>query len=226
MKNIKITLSDSEIPEDYLNINFYLHKYLRKLPEPPLNPTTKKPVGPQELAPLFPMELIKQEASLEEKIKISEEVRELYKLYRPTPLMRAYRLEKFLDTPAHIYYKYEGVSPTGAHKLNTAITQSFYNKKEGIKTLVTETGAGQWGSALALAANFFGLKTIVFMVKVSFEQKPFRKTVMETYGAQVFASPSEKTDFGKKRRAVADLEKKRQINETIFGRQDSFYCLF
>ncbi|MDO9028646.1 MAG: TrpB-like pyridoxal phosphate-dependent enzyme, partial [Candidatus Roizmanbacteria bacterium] len=119
-------------------------------------------------------------------------------LYRPTPLIRALRLEKFLDTPAYIYYKYEGTNPTGAHKLNTAIAQAYYNKKEGVKNLATETGAGQWGSALALAANFFGMKLIVFMVRVSFDQKPFRKTVMETYGAQVFASPSEKTEFGKK----------------------------
>ena len=198
MKNIKITLSDSEIPEYYLNISYYLKKYLGRLPDPPLNPGTKQPIKGEDLAVIFPMELIKQEVSLEEKITIPEEVRELYKLYRPTPLIRAYRLEKFLDTPAHIYYKYEGTSPTGAHKLNTAIAQAYYNKKEGTKTLATETGAGQWGSALALAANFFEMKLVVFMVRVSFDQKPFRKTVMETYGAEVFASPSEKTEFGKK----------------------------
>jgi len=198
MKNTKITLSESEIPEYFLNISYYLKKYLGRLPDPPLNPGTKQPAGPQDLAAIFPMELIKQEVSLEEKIAIPEEVRELYKLYRPTPLIRALRLEKFLNTPAHIYYKYEGASPTGAHKLNTAIVQAYYNKKEGIKTLATETGAGQWGSALALATNFFGMKTIVFMVRVSFDQKPFRKTVMETYGAKVFASPSTETEFGKK----------------------------
>ena len=198
MKNTKITLSESEIPEYYLNIAYYLKKYLGRLPDPPLHPGTKQPVGPQDLAPLFPMELIKQEVSLEEKILIPEEIRELYKLYRPTPLIRARRLEKFLDTPAHIYYKYEGANPTGAHKLNTAIAQAYYNHKEGVKTLATETGAGQWGSALALAANFFGLKLVVFMVRVSFDQKPFRKTVMEMYGAEVFASPSNKTEFGKK----------------------------
>src|SRR3990167_9284640 len=198
MKNTKITLSESEIPEYYLNIAYYLKKYLGRLPDPPLHPGTKQPVGPQDLAPLFPMELIKQEVSLAEKIPIPEEVRELYKLYRPTPLIRARRLEKFLDTPAHIYYKYEGANPTGAHKLNTAIAQAYYNHKEGVKTLATETGAGQWGSALALAANFFGLKLVVFMVRVSFDQKPFRKTVMEMYGAEVFASPSNKTEFGKK----------------------------
>ena len=198
MKNIKITLSDSEIPEYYLNISYYLKKYLGRLPDSPLNPGTKQPIKGEDLAVIFPMELIKQEVSLEEKITIPEEVRELYKLYRPTPLIRAYRLEKFLDTPARIYYKYEGASPTGAHKLNTAIAQAYYNKKEGTKTLATETGAGQWGSALALAANFFEMKLVVFMVRVSFDQKPFRKTVMETYGAEVFASPSEKTEFGKK----------------------------
>ncbi|MBI5127683.1 TrpB-like pyridoxal phosphate-dependent enzyme [Candidatus Roizmanbacteria bacterium] len=198
MKNTKITLSDSEIPEYYLNISYYLNKYLKKLPDPPLNPVTKQPIGPADLSAIFPMELIKQEVSLEEKIKIPEEVRELYKLYRPTPLIRAHRLEKFLDTPAHIYYKYEGASPTGAHKLNTAIAQAYYNKKEGVKTLATETGAGQWGSALALATNFFEMRLVVYMVRVSFDQKPFRKTVMETYGAEVFASPSDKTEFGKK----------------------------
>lgn len=198
MKNTKITLTDSEIPKYYLNIAYYLKKYLGKLPDPPLNPATKQPASPQDLAPIFPMELIKQEVSLEEKITIPEEVRELYKLYRPTPLIRAKRLEKFLGTPAHIYYKYEGASPTGAHKLNTAIAQAYYNKKEGIKTLATETGAGQWGSALALAANFFNMKIIVFMVRVSFDQKPFRKTVMETYGAKVFASPSLETEYGKR----------------------------
>lgn len=198
MKNTQITLSESEIPEHYLNISYYLKKYLGKLPDPPLNPATKQLIGPQDLSPIFPMELIRQEVSLEKQISIPEEVRELYKLYRPTPLIRAQRLEKFLDTPAHIYYKYEGASPTGAHKLNTAIAQAYYNNKEGVKTLATETGAGQWGSALALATNFFHMKLVVFMVRVSFDQKPFRKTVMETYGAQVFASPSSETEYGKR----------------------------
>lgn len=198
MKHTSITLSESEIPEYYLNISYYLKKYLGKLPDPPLHPSTKQPIGPRDLSGIFPMELIKQEVSLEKQIPIPEEVRELYILYRPTPLIRAHRLEKFLDTPAHIYYKYEGSSPTGAHKLNTAIAQAYYNKKEGVKTLATETGAGQWGSALALATNFFQMKLVIFMVRVSFDQKPFRKTVMETYGAQVFASPSSETDFGMK----------------------------
>lgn len=202
MKNTKFTLPESDIPEYYLNIAYYLKKYFGKLPEPPLNPKTKKPIGPKDLAPLFPMELIKQEVSLDEKIQIPDAVRELYKLYRPSPLMRAHRLEKFLDTPAHIYYKYEGVAPTGAHKLNTTIAQAYYNKKEGVKTLIAETGAGQFGSALSLACNFFDLKCHIFMVKVSYDQKPHRKTVMQMYGADVTPSPSTKTEFGQKMLAV------------------------
>lgn len=196
--NTKITLSENEIPEHYLNISYYLKKYLGKLPDPPLNPVTKQPAGPADLAAIFPMELIKQEVSLEEKIKIPEEVRDFYKMYRPTPVFRAYRLEKFLDTPAHIYFKYEGASPTGSHKLNTTIAQAYYNKKEGVKTLIAETGAGQFGSALSLACNFFGLKCQIFMVNVSYVQKPYRKTVMQMYGADVNASPSNLTEFGKK----------------------------
>ncbi len=168
------------------------------MPDPPLNPVTKQPAGPADLAAIFPMELIKQEVSLEEKIKIPEEVRDFYKMYRPTPVFRAYRLEKFLDTPAHIYFKYEGASPTGSHKLNTTIAQAYYNKKEGVKTLIAETGAGQFGSALSLACNFFGLKCQIFMVNVSYVQKPYRKTVMQMYGADVNASPSNLTEFGKK----------------------------
>ncbi|MBI4974136.1 TrpB-like pyridoxal phosphate-dependent enzyme [Candidatus Roizmanbacteria bacterium] len=198
MKRTQITLSESEIPEYYLNISYYLNKYLGKLPDPPLNPATKQPVGPQDLSAIFPMELIKQEVSLEEKIAIPDEVRELYKLYRPSPLIRAHRLEKMLNTPAHIYYKYEGVAPTGAHKLNTTLAQAYYNKKEGVKTLIAETGAGQFGSALSLACNFFDLKCHIFMVRVSYDQKPHRKTVMQIYGADVTASPSLKTEFGRK----------------------------
>lgn len=198
MNNTKITLSEQDIPTAYLNINYYLHKHLGRLPDPPLNPATKQPIGPGDLSPIFPMKLIKQEVSLEKEIEIPDEVREMYKLYRPSPLFRAKRLEKFLDTPAYIYYKYEGISPVGSHKLNTALAQAYYNKKEGVQTLITETGAGQWGSALSLAGNFFGLKIIVFMVRVSFEQKPYRKIVMETYGGKVFSSPSDKTEFGKK----------------------------
>ena len=186
------------MPKQFLNISYYLKKYLGKLPDPPLHPGTKKPIGPADLAPLFPMELIKQEVSLEEFIDIPQEVLDIYKTYRPTPLVRALRLEKYLKTPAHIYFKYEGASPTGAHKLNTALVQAYYNQKEGVKTLVTETGAGQWGSALALACNYFKLQCQVFMVRVSFDQKPYRKIVMQIYGAKVVASPSDRTDFGRK----------------------------
>ncbi|TSC53683.1 MAG: tryptophan synthase beta chain [Microgenomates group bacterium LiPW_16] len=198
MDNTKIILEEKELPENYLNLSYYLKRYLGKLPEPPLHPGTKKPIGPADLAPLFPMELIKQEVSLEEFIPISEEVREIYKLYRPTPLIRARRLEKFLDTPAHIYFKYEGVSPVGSHKPNTAIAQAYYNKKEGVRRLTTETGAGQWGSALAMATNFFGLECTIYMVKVSYEQKPYRRIMMETFGADVYSSPSNKTAAGRK----------------------------
>ena len=191
-------LKEKEIPTHFLNINYYLKKYLGKLPDPPLHPVTQKPVGPDDLAPLFPMELIKQEVTLEKFIKIPEEVREIYKLYRPTPLFRARRLEKYLQTPAHIYYKYEGASPAGSHKLNTALAQAYYNQKEGVKQLVTETGAGQWGFALSMACNFFDLKCLVFMVKISYEQKPYRRMAMETFGAKVVPSPSKETKIGKK----------------------------
>ncbi len=197
MKNTKITLSEKEIPTHFLNINYYLKKYLGKLPDAPLHPATNRPIKARDLMPIFPLELIKQEVSLEKKIEIPEEARELYKLYRPTPLFRAKRLEKFLSTPAHIYYKYEGVSPMGSHKLNTALVQAYYNKSEGVKTLITETGAGQWGSALSMACNFFRLKCQVFMVRVSYEQKPYRRVVMQIFGAEVNPSPSEKTEFGR-----------------------------
>lgn len=196
--NTKIILEEKDLPEKYLNLSFYLKKYLGKLPDPPLHPATKKPVGPEDLAPLFPMELIKQEVSLDEYVPVPEEVRAIYCLYRPTPLIRARRLEKVLDTPAHIYFKYEGVSPVGSHKPNTAIAQAYYNQKEGIKRLTTETGAGQWGSALAMACKFFGLSCTVYMVKVSYNQKPYRRVVMETFGAEVIPSPSTKTQAGRK----------------------------
>ena len=166
-------------------------------PAPVLRPDTLEPVTPDFLSVLFPMELIMQEVSTERYIEIPEEVRDIYKLYRPTPLTRARRLEKALDTPAHIYYKYEGASPAGSHKPNTAIPQAFYNKKAGTKALTTETGAGQWGSALAMACNFFGLDLEVYMVKVSYQQKPYRRIMMETYGSQVFASPTDRTNFGR-----------------------------
>jgi tryptophan synthase beta chain len=166
-------------------------------PAPVLHPQTMEPVTPDFLSVLFPMDLILQEISTERYIEIPEEVRQIYRLYRPTPLMRARRLEKALDTPAHIYYKNEGVSPAGSHKPNTAIAQAFYNKASGTKALTTETGAGQWGSALALACNFFDLDLEVYMVKVSYQQKPYRRIMMETYGAEVFASPTDRTNFGR-----------------------------
>lgn len=193
----KYTLQDKDIPTQYLNLSYYLKKYLNKLPPPPIHPLTKEPIGPEALAPIFPMGLIKQEVCLDEFVPIPEEVREIYKLYRPSPLIRAYRLEKELDTPAHIYYKYEGNNATGSHKLNTALAQVYFNKQEGIKTMTTETGAGQWGSALSIACNFFGLEAKVFMVRVSYDQKPYRKAIMQLYGANVFASPSSETNFGR-----------------------------
>ncbi|MBL7159620.1 TrpB-like pyridoxal phosphate-dependent enzyme [Candidatus Microgenomates bacterium] len=197
MLKTKILLDEKEMPTHFLNISHYLKKYLGELPAPPLHPKTKKPIGPADLAPLFPMELIKQEVSLDEFIEIPEEVREIYKLYRPSPLIRARRLEKFLKTKARIYYKYEGVSPVGSHKPNTALAQAFYNKKEGVKRLATETGAGQWGSAVAMACQFFNLKAKVFMVKISYNQKPYRRVVMEAFGAKVIPSPSRETAAGK-----------------------------
>lgn len=189
----RFLLAESELPRYWYNIN-------ADMPVPPapvLHPQTMEPVTPDFLAVLFPMELILQEVSTERYIEIPAEVREIYKLYRPTPLMRARRLEKELGTPAHIYYKYEGVSPAGSHKPNTAIPQAYYNKIAGTKALTTETGAGQWGSALALACNFFELDLEVYMVKVSYQQKPYRRVLMETYGAQVFASPTDRTNYGR-----------------------------
>ena len=193
MPDTKITLPEKEIPTHWYNINADLPKPL----DPPLHPGTRQPAGPDDLAPIFPMGLIMQEVSAERWIEIPDEVREIYKLYRPTPLYRAFRLEKALDTPARIYYKYEGVSPAGSHKPNTAIAQAYYNKQEGVKRLATETGAGQWGSALSLACTLFGLKCTVYMVKVSYHQKPYRKSLMETWGAEVYPSPTSLTNAGR-----------------------------
>jgi tryptophan synthase beta chain len=190
----KFVLEDRQIPEKWYNIQADLPTPL----PPPLHPGTKQPLGPQDLAPLFPMELIKQEVSRERWIPIPEPVRDVYRLWRPTPLYRARRLEQALDTPARIYYKYEGVSPAGSHKPNTAVAQAYYNKQEGVARLSTETGAGQWGSALAFASQMFGLQCKVYMVKVSYQQKPYRRVLMETWGAQVVASPSTDTQAGKK----------------------------
>lgn len=190
----KILLEEHEIPQAWYNI-------IPDLPAPPLpvlHPGTGQPIGPADLAPLFPMELIKQEVSGERWIEIPEPVREIYKLWRPSPLYRARRLERALNTPAHIYYKYEGVSPAGSHKPNTAVAQAFYNKQEGTRRLATETGAGQWGSALALACRLFDLDCTVYMVKVSYHQKPYRRSMMQVYGADVFPSPSDRTNAGRK----------------------------
>jgi tryptophan synthase beta chain len=189
----KFILDESRIPRTWYNIAADLPVPL----PPPLHPATGQPLGPDDLAPLFPMGLILQEVSTEREIEIPEPVREAYKLYRPSPLMRARRLERFLDTPAHIYYKYEGVSPAGSHKPNTAIAQAFYNKQEGVKRLATETGAGQWGSALAFAGALFGLEIMVYMVRASYDQKPYRRLMMETYGARVVPSPSDTTNYGR-----------------------------
>jgi tryptophan synthase beta chain len=190
----KFILSEKEVPRAWYNINPDLPKPLA----PPINPQTLKPLTPDDLSVLFPMDLIMQEMSMENWIEIPDEVREIYKLWRPTPMYRAMRLEKALDTPAKIYYKYEGVSGPGSHKPNTAVAQAYYNKKEGTRRLTTETGAGQWGSALAYACNAFGLDCTVYMVKVSYEQKPYRKTLMNVWGANVIPSPSDKTQIGKK----------------------------
>jgi tryptophan synthase beta chain len=193
MESKKFLLNESDIPKFYYNI-------LSDLPEPlppVLHPGTKQPITPDDLKALFPMELIKQEVSIERFIEIPKEVIEVYKIWRPTPLVRAYNLEKYLETPAKIYYKYEGTSPSGSHKPNTAVAQVFYNKLEGVKKLTTETGAGQWGSALAFAGSLFGVEVKVFMVKVSYQQKPYRKIMMESYGAKVIPSPSFETNSGK-----------------------------
>ncbi len=189
----KFILQESELPEAWYNIV----ADLPAAPAPVIHPGTKQPIGPQDLAPLFPMALIQQEVSAERYVPIPEEVREMYRLYRPTPLFRAHRLEHALDTPARIYYKYEGVSPAGSHKPNTAIAQAYYNKAEGVTRLTTETGAGQWGCALAMACAFFGIELKVYMVKVSYHQKPYRRSMMEVWGANVVASPSSDTNAGR-----------------------------
>ena len=192
--SVKYVLDENEIPKSWYNI-------VADLPEPPapvMHPGTGQPVGPDDLAPLFTMAAIMQEVSAERQIDIPEPVRDIYRQWRPSPLYRAYRLEAALDTPARIYYKYEGVSPTGSHKPNTAVAQAFYCREEGVKRISTETGAGQWGSSLALAGSFFGLEIEVFMVRVSFDQKPYRRAFMETFGATCHPSPSNLTEAGKK----------------------------
>ncbi|KGK97894.1 tryptophan synthase subunit beta [Methanococcoides methylutens] len=193
MEQTKILLDENEMPKKWYNI-------LPDMPTPlapPLNPANNEPLNPEDLAPLFPMELIKQEMSSERYIDIPDEVLEIYKLWRPAPLFRAHRLEKLLDTPAKIYYKYEGVSPAGSHKPNTSVAQVYYNMKEGTERITTETGAGQWGSALSLSCNYFDIECKVYMVRSSFEQKPYRKSLINLWGAQVVPSPSPDTEFGR-----------------------------
>jgi tryptophan synthase beta chain len=193
-QRIRFTLPQAEIPAAWYNL-------LADLPEPlppPLHPATRQPVTPDMLTAIFPENLVQQEISSERWIEIPEPVREIYALWRPTPLLRAVRLEKALQTPAHIYYKYEGVSPAGSHKPNTAVAQAFYNRQAGTRRLATETGAGQWGSSLAFACRLFGLECVVYMVKVSFQQKPYRKLLMQTWGATVYASPSDQTEYGRR----------------------------
>jgi tryptophan synthase beta chain len=192
-ESVKYLLDESRIPKRWYNIMADL-----PVPLPPvLHPGTKQPVGPDDLAPLFPMALIGQEVSTDREIDIPEPVREIYRQWRPSPLYRARRLEKALQTPAKIYYKYEGVSPAGSHKPNTAVPQAFYNKEAGVKKIATETGAGQWGSSLSFAGALFGIEVKVFMVRVSYNQKPYRRAMMETYGAKCIASPSNETNSGR-----------------------------
>ena len=197
MADTKIVLQESELPRRWYNVV----PDLPNRPQPVLHPGTGEPVGPDDLAPLFPMQLILQEVSEEPEIAIPEEVLDVYRLWRPTPLYRARRLEQALGTRSRIFYKYEGVSPAGSHKPNTAVAQAFYNKAEGRSRLTTETGAGQWGSALALACSLFGLECKVYMVRISYDQKPFRRSQMETWGATIVPSPSDETETGRAIRA-------------------------
>jgi len=189
----KFVLSEDQMPDYWLNVMPLMPEPM----DPPLHPATREPLGPDDLAPIFPMSLIEQEMSAEKEISIPGEVIDIYRLWRPSPLYRARRLERALDTPAHIYYKYEGVSPAGSHKPNTAIPQAYYNKQAGIKRLSTETGAGQWGSALSLACKLFGMDCTVYMVKVSYHQKPYRRLMIKSWGGEIFPSPSDKTQSGK-----------------------------
>jgi tryptophan synthase beta chain len=193
-KTYKYLLNDTDIPKQWYNINADMPVE----PAPVLHPQTKEPVTPEFLNVLFPMPLIMQEVSTDRYIDIPEEVREIYKLWRPTPLIRARRLEQLLDTPAHIYYKNEGASISGSHKTNTAVAQAYYNKIDGTKALTTETGAGQWGSALSMAGSFFDMTVEVYMVNVSYYQKPYRRIIMQSYGAEVYPSPTERTEYGRK----------------------------
>jgi tryptophan synthase beta chain len=223
-ETVKFLLSEDQIPTSWVNL-------LADLPgdaPPPLSPATGQPAGPDDLSPIFPMGLIEQEVSAEPEIAIPDQIRDIYRLWRPTPLLRAHRLERELDTPAHIYYKYEGVSPAGSHKPNTAVAQAYYNREAGIRKLATETGAGQWGSALALACQLFGLECEVFMVGISYDQKPYRKAMIETWGATVHRSPSDLTEAG---RSQAEHESGSlgiaisEAVETAAGAEDTNYSL-
>ena len=198
MQQIKVVLNESDMPRQWYNIQADMPTPL----DPPLHPGTGQPLGPQDLLPIFPMALIEQEVSNKQFWEIPEEVLQVYALWRPTPLQRATRLERALDTPARIYFKNESVSPAGSHKPNTSVPQAFYNAQAGIKRIATETGAGQWGSAMSLATNMFGLQCTVYMVRVSYDQKPYRKSMINTWGATIYASPSPETNAG--RAALAD----------------------
>ncbi len=226
-ETVKYLLDESRIPKTWYNLAADLPKPLPAV----LHPGTQNPVGPDDLAPLFPMPLILQEVSTERDIEIPGPVRDIYRQWRPSPLFRARRLEQALDTPAKIYYKYEGVSPAGSHKPNTAVAQAYYNKISGVKKLTTETGAGQWGSSLAFAGALFGIDVQVFMVRVSYDQKPYRRALMETYGARCIASPSSETQSG---RAVLEKNPKHSgslgiaISEAVeiaAQREDTKYAL-
>lgn len=194
MSERRIDLPISELPDKWYNVAADLPRPL----DPPLHPATGQPIGPEDMAPLFPMSLLAQEMSTERWHEIPDEVREIYKLWRPSPVYRAYKLEQALDTPAHIYYKNEGVSPAGSHKPNTAVAQAFYNKEAGINRITTETGAGQWGCALSMACSMFDIECIVYMVRISYQQKPYRRLMMNTWGATCYPSPSDTTEFGRK----------------------------
>jgi tryptophan synthase beta chain len=195
MKTKKYLLNENDIPQAWYNVI----ADMKNKPQPLINPGTKQPLKEEDLYPLFSKAASHQELDTTDRwIEIPEEVRSMYRIWRPTPLVRAYGLEKLLDTPAHIYFKNESVSPVGSHKLNSAIPQAFFCKQEGVTNITTETGAGQWGAALSLAAKHFGLELAVYMVKISYEQKPYRRSIMETYGAEVIASPSMSTKAGRK----------------------------
>src|SRR6202047_4349611 len=223
-RQVKYVLQESELPRQWYNIV----PDLPSPPPPPLHPGTGQPLGPADLAPLFPMALIAQEVSAEPYIEIPEALREVYRLWRPAPLPRARRLEQALDTPAHIYYKYEGVSPAGSHKPNTAVAQAYYNKQAGIGRLATETGAGPWGSSLAFACSLFGLECEVFMVGASYDQKPYRRSMMQTWGATVHRSPSTLTKAGRDQQDHATGSLGIAISEAVevaASRGDTNYAL-